>query len=169
MRWTVLLICFHLSAAGPFFHLYLADQWCDEFSVENRAEFCVGTLFPDIRYVADIPRSNTHHVDVSVVDIATAKTPFIAGAKLHCLVDEVRERLVIASGAYRLVEGYADDHLSTLLKLVEDEILFNEMNTTVYPPYFREIPLEELEQGIAEEDVEKWHRFVYMSLVISPG
>ncbi len=60
------LLIFSISSAFcglPIFHLVLSQYWLDNFekcSKENRDEFIVGSLFPDIRYISSLSREETH-------------------------------------------------------------------------------------------------------------
>ncbi len=166
-----LLAVFSCEAAAPITHAYLAKKFFKaypDFSAEERNAFMVGTLFPDIRYISDNARENTHYEDVSLDDVIHEENPFIAGIKFHCYVDEQREQYVVENQIYAKTIPYSSDFYFTYLKLAEDELLFDKYNwydvclalQTIYP--------EELNWGIQEKIVVKWHKLLTLVFVNPP-
>lgn len=119
-------------------------------------EFLVGTVFPDIRYIAKIDRKITHDFDVSE-EIAPNSSSFKVGMYVHSYVDEKREGILKKKGVYDL--GLAKNWLfPTALKLAEDEIMYSKYHNwneavdaldTYYNEEYEYIPNKRI--------VEKWH------------
>ncbi len=109
--------------AAPVTHIVLADLAHRRFFPDvPRREFLIGTSFPDIRYLVGIKREITHFPDVSVRG-CEGSSPFMAGAKFHSVVDNVREAYVRSRNAYDHVP--ASRYASQALKFFEDEVLYD--------------------------------------------
>ncbi len=66
--------------AAPVGHLYLAIQILSGPLCEvKERDFLIGTLFPDIRYPAQIARELTHKSHVTWQEIINEKDPFMQG------------------------------------------------------------------------------------------
>ena len=81
----------HIILANKIYHKFLADK--------NLAEFLIGNVFPDIRYIDKIPREQTHFANVTLKDLKNADS-FMAGVKCHSMVDELREKFLAENGLY---------------------------------------------------------------------
>ena len=103
-------------------------------SEEYRGAFIRGTLFPDIRYFANISRESTHDKNVTLEDIASCKDAFDAGKKFHAFVDELvdkQENLKNNENNKRIGTKIITRHapvlkkyIVMLLKFAEDDIIF---------------------------------------------
>lgn len=170
---TLLLFIFaSCQAAAPVTHAYLAKKFFKAFphySPEEKNAFMVGTLFPDIRHIAENAREETHYENVSLNDILNESDPFIAGMKYHCFVDEQRENFVVENKMYDKTAEFSKDNYFTYLKLAEDEMLFDKYNwndaclalQTLYP--------QELDWDISNAVVVKWHKLLTLVFVNSPS
>src|ERR1700730_4679760 len=120
----------NLVAAAPVTHTVLAGKWMKtncEFSEEQKAACIVGTLFPDIRYIAKVERSKTHDKNVTLAELRAEKNAFIAGKKLHSFVDEKRAEFIDQKGIYDILTTrfkVPKEHIHTFLKFLEDELLY---------------------------------------------
>ena len=90
-----LFLCLHVFAHGasPLYHALIGEKWLEAFENYNEQEkhsFMLGTLFPDIRYIAHIPRAQTHEHGLSIEEIRQTPDPFIKGMRVHAYVDEAR-------------------------------------------------------------------------------
>lgn len=153
-------------------HLYFAKRWCEIFNVTDlqvKKEFVLGNLFPDIRYIAHIPREWTHEFVYSPEEIHAASSPFEAGMKLHAFVDEVREELVEATGIYAFVLPYAAGHEATLLKFVEEEILAEFFDGRSFSYCLKSILEEELRFGLDINVVQRWHGILGRCMQAKPS
>lgn len=173
---TFLLVCClgkesYLNGAAPITHAYLTKSFFQHFPKYTKAEesaFMVGTLFPDIRYLGDITRHETHCDDITLQEVLDEKDPFTAGVKFHCYVDIFREKLLIEDGLYDKVRVKIPTKTSTFIKLAEDEVLYHEKGwsdvliqlITIYP--------QEREYGVPEKSIVKWHRLLTLLFIASP-
>ncbi|MCB1075587.1 MAG: hypothetical protein KDK59_08650 [Simkania sp.] len=156
----ILLLPFSLFAAGPMTHLYFAEKWAEQNPIatqEALRDFVLGNLFPDIRYVANIPREWTHAEVYSIEEVGASRTPFEGGMKLHAFVDIVRENFVEKTGIYAYVIPYAEGHPATLLKFIEEEILADLFDGRKYSYCLDWIIQEELQFALTEDLVDHWH------------
>lgn len=146
-------------SAGPITHVYLAQKWLtiQGEELEYSQSFFLGTLFPDIRYLGEVTREETHAKNVTIEAITLADNSFLAGALLHAFVDEKREELVVKRGIYDYLKSYSDEHLATLLKLIEDEILFEFTNALFLKSCLKSFVEEEIASGISTKNLERWH------------
>lgn len=167
----ILLSC-KIFAAGPMTHLYFAERWCEIHGIYDegvKRDFVLGNLFPDIRYIAHIPREWTHPIVYSADDIHMSVTPFEAGMKLHALVDEVREAIVEESGIYGYVMLYAQGYPATLLKFIEEEVLAEFFDGRGYGDYFDWVIEEELLFGLEQDTVLEWHSLIKSCMRARPS
>lgn len=161
-----------LRAAGPVLHVYLAERFFEMFpkySDEEKRRFILGTLFPDIRYISSVNRTDTHEEGVTLNEIVEHPSPFVAGMKFHSWVDNVRDGYVLADGIYdRLPEDLTIHQKPSFLKVIEDELLLEELNADYCCDVLETVDPEELKQGIPNQDVERWHAFLLFFFRTSP-
>lgn len=165
----LLLIPLSSQCGAPIMHLVLAQRWLDcqdKYTPAERDAFLVGTLYPDIRYVTPLSREATHKSGVTLEQVSEASTSFLAGLLLHCYIDEWRAGLVRKWDALELV-GKAP-RADTLLKLVEDELLYAEYRERPFSPLLH-YEKDELAAGIDREDVVKWHTLLAKYLSQRPS
>ncbi len=109
------------KARFPIAHIYYAHEYAARHHRSDEPAFLRGTVFPDIRYIANIDRSVTHRLDVSLAEIEAEQDDWRAGVLLHCWVDvgwtAYFEQYGLGS------EDHAFDGMRTALKLLEDEQL----------------------------------------------
>ncbi len=59
---------------------------------EDESEYYWGSIIPDIRYLAEMPRAQTH-IDVQCIQEFITRYPhlksFMQGYRVHCLIDEI--------------------------------------------------------------------------------
>lgn len=172
-----LLVCFlgwmlPLAAAAPITHLYLAHQWQENFCLfqgEDLGAFLLGNLFPDIRYLGEVSRERTHETHVTLEKILLSQSPFLAGMRLHALVDEQREVLVVKWNVYEEIKEEEAVYQATLLKLIEDEILYHQVNVKFIKTQLENVLEEELAKGSSYASVQQWHKFLYHYLSLPPS
>lgn len=178
--WLIYIVCFFALllaqkvgfCAGPIAHHYLAEQWLKCHPLANSTDeqaFIIGNLFPDIRYIGDIARGETHVVGGTIEDIIAASSPFMAGMRWHALVDELRETLVIATNIYSSIASYAQGYNSTLLKLIEDEILYDRVDRARAVSCLFSILEQEIEWGVQFKTVAEWHLLLLGYFTIRPS
>lgn len=169
----VLFSSFYLEAAFPVTHVYITRiffKYYPKYTLEEQQAFIVGTLFPDIRHLADSDRSETHFDPMPLSEVLKEENPFIAGMKFHSYVDIERDKLVDELRIYEELKKYVPPSQNhTFLKLVEDEIVATEGSygdvsvamATIYP--------EEIRWGFKEKTLKKWHQAVSFLFMTSPS
>jgi hypothetical protein len=166
---VILLSISSVFSAGPVFHLWTGEKFCDALSIpkgQERAAILVGTEFPDIRYMAHFPRNLTHPVVLDVRDILTGKTPFEIGMRIHSWLDYTRENR-ISKEVYDALAPYSEDQGQRvhLLKMVEEEILADIYDGRPCSAYFDSIHSEELAYA-DEQMIWNWHSYIQWSLAL---
>lgn len=146
--------------AAPITHIVLSDKVFDKyFEDKNEKDFYLGISFPDIRYLKIIERDKSHFQNLSLQEIKTEKSSFLAGFKFHSFTDQAREKFVISNDIYSLYPKFK--YLTESLKLLEDDILYGKLNNwEKIISYFNEITEEELSFGAEENDIMKWHKIL---------
>jgi len=158
MRFLLLLVAsFSLHSALPVTHLYFGKMWR-----ESDPHFLAGVLFPDIRYIAAIPRETTHPSPLPLEAIAAMPNLFEQGVQLHVWVDTYRDDLVQECGLDHRFRG-------PLLKLLEDEIFYDQTNTLDAIAALQEIYEEELLFEINRDTVQQWHQMLTRYLKVRPS
>ncbi|MEM7030330.1 MAG: hypothetical protein AAF629_12240 [Chloroflexota bacterium] len=79
-------------------HLVVANRLLSRFSVENEAEYYLGALIPDIRYLSDVPRDQTHFRAKDLLpyfERYPELQSFMTGYFVHCLIDDLEYGLNI--------------------------------------------------------------------------
>jgi len=178
MRHSLIIILFWIVntavfAAGPVTHVVLAQKWMEHrenFNEEEKRAFILGNLFPDIRYLRVITRAETHEKGLTLEKIQASETSFIKGMRLHAWIDVTRERLIRKWGIYQKIKDQVEKkHMATFLKLVEDEILFQERSWISVRHYLTLIHPEEREFRISEENLRKWHQYQTLAFTLPPS
>lgn len=153
--------------AAPGTHTVLASKvYKKYFSDKNFSDYIVGNNFPDIRYLGVIERDATHFYGLKISDFI-GDTPFLAGVKLHSVVDEVREAYMKKNGIYSF---FPDSPLkSQAVKFFEDCVLYDKIdNWNEIVASFDNVLPEERAFGIEEQDLLRWHGFLKLQLSHKP-
>jgi hypothetical protein len=141
-------------------HIYFAQQYLQhnkEISQTQHAPFIRGTLFPDIRYLTKGPRNQTHEFNVTLESISSCSSPFLAGKKFHCLLDEKREAFAEKYGVYKHLEQIPAQYHATFLKVLEDAILYPKHAIATVQEYLKTTDTEAETTGITAPVVLQWH------------
>lgn len=144
--------------AGPISHTIFAKKALSSLLTgKDEKQFIIGNLFPDIRYLKVISRDVTHFSNVTLSDVQGENDPFMAGVLFHSLIDEARERFVVAKNAYKHLP---DSHLSTVaLKVCEDRKLYSYTDKwSLYTGYLKDVLPQEKDFDVPEEKLIQWHR-----------
>ena len=128
----------------------------------------MGTLFPDIRYIAKIKREVTHDDHMSLEEILEEKSPFIAGIKFHSYVDLYREEYVNQQKLYWRYAHLAVAHHNSFFKFVEDEIVFDSVNKPECFECLKKAYPEEHRYQVEEKTIRRWHQLLQLSFSIRP-
>ena len=97
-----LSFCFLLNSALPVTHVYFTKmyfKYYPKYSAEEQKLFLIGTVFPDIRYMGDCDRGDTHWDTISLKEVLEETDPFIAGMKFHSLRGELDSFFVVSVNA----------------------------------------------------------------------
>lgn len=168
-----LSFCFLLNSALPVTHVYFTKmyfKYYPKYSAEEQKLFLIGTVFPDIRYMGDCDRGDTHWDAISLKEVLEEADPFIAGMKFHSYVDIVREDLVVKEGMYpKLKTLVASDNIHTFLKLAEDEYYIHDGSYAEIPNILAEVLPQEIETGIPEKNIRKWHQAIVFLFISNPA
>ena len=142
--------------AAPITHIVLANKVFNKyFSDKDKADFYRGTVFPDVRYLGGIRRSETHFEDVTFFDVKKEDS-FFAGFKLHSLIDRIRERFIHKQNIYSFLP--ASRHIVEAVKLIEDRLLYSKVKDwKSVKDYLNNYSKEEFSFKVNRNEIEKWH------------
>ncbi len=160
---SVLLgLCGMLFAAAPATHVFFAERYIKEckpsYTKKERQAFIRGTLFPDIRYLAHIPRNKTHSAKIKLKQIIEQKDPFIAGKLFHSFVDEQRQRIVQREKIHNTLSFFPEKIRHQLLKIIEDELCYHAIDRANVLEALKTHDAIEKKQGVPFYTVKTWHR-----------
>jgi len=142
----------HIAYANVVRKKFLADRHIGE------AEFYVGNVFPDIRYLGEISREKTHPDNPTVEKLLKINDSFELGAYCHVLIDHERERALRKLGFYDLF--HRSNFLSYAMKFVEDEITYPRVKKwSEIIPYFDSVVDEEVKL-VPQKSVVRWHGLI---------
>ncbi len=83
---------------NPYSHLIIASQLEGETKPTNPAEYYWGAIAPDVRYIAGVPRSQTHLEPEAMLEFLAKYPhikPFIQGYLVHCLTDLIELKTLL--------------------------------------------------------------------------
>lgn len=161
----LIIMCIFLPvqvvAAGPMTHVYLGLKWLDvygsEYDEKQRQAFLIGTIFPDIRYIAKVSRNVTHPKNVHLQDILQTKSEFEQGVKFHSYVDNERLQFIKRHPIQKKIRDLKEQHKSIYVKLVEDQMIYPKadwrfMKQTLFSPV-----AQEKQYDIDFGTITQWH------------
>ncbi len=159
-------------AAAPVVHILCAELFFRHcrpgYTQKEREAFLRGTLFPDIRYIAKIPRSKTHEKNVTLKQVVSSKSPFTAGVLFHTYVDEQRERIAQQKKIYEHLTDVPKKQRGRLLKVVEDELCYHALDPKSIRRMLLTYDSEEASFGISFITRMAWHRILRNYIRQSP-
>ncbi len=123
---------------------------------EEKKEFILGTLFPDIRYLKVLSRRETHELYPSLAKVRLAPTLFEAGKIFHAWVDEIRGFYLARHQIYDQLSFLPMKSRGVFLKFLEDEMVFPTSDWKKEKLYLEELLSEEKELA-PEASIKKWH------------
>jgi hypothetical protein len=142
--------------AAPIGHIYLALQLLNgPLKGVNHQDFLIGTSFPDIRYLAHIPREKTHYQHVDLQRILTEREPFKQGMLFHSFVDQERERFMKENQINNLLPSLP--HKSGILKGLEDQLLHPKLPDKSFLRLFDTVIDQELKIVTHKIIIQEWH------------
>lgn len=170
---TFAILCISCLFGTPVTHTYFAEKYLNavhhNYSDDDITAFFLGVLFPDIHYLQVVPRSKTHLEDIDLVDVITEPSPFLAGQKLHCFIDDIRASYVKESKIFDVFTKIDPQHVDLYLKMIEDETYYDHIdqgaiNTMVY--YVHESEECDL---VSYNTLKTWHRVLGQYLSMRPS
>ncbi len=159
------------NAAAPIMHAYVAKIWLDKLGAKNQdqAAFYVGTLFPDIRYLGQCKRKNTHFKKVTLAEVQAQPNSFYKGLKLHSWLDETREKFAVEYGVYQHLEGIPKKHRASFLKFLEDELIFKKVDWQKVKSSLSNTYVYQEEFGADPKSLFIWHNFLKIYFSFPPS
>ena len=112
--------------ASQVSHIIYAHKFWEKYPLRdiNKDEFILGSVFPDIRFIAEgIKRKDTHRRFKNLNLDFSGMTSFEAGWKFHSYCDMKREEVLNKYNFFSL-DG-ASDFAGRSNKLLEDELTYN--------------------------------------------
>ena len=160
-----------LDAAAPVVHAYCAQQFfkTKRYTPWEQQLFMIGTLFPDIRYLARIPRTKTHTKWVTLQEIRSTKDPFEAGLLFHSYVDEQRERIAQREKAYDVLAFIPKGSKGHFLKAVEDQLCYDRLDVPSAISAMNRYAKNERRYKISSLYIHLWHFIIRNYLKQSPA
>ncbi len=162
-----------LTAACPVTHAFLAERFAQATgrfsSLEEKALFIQGVFFPDSRYFSERPRAETHFIVQSLEEILWEEDPFIAGMKHHSFVDNKRHKFLEKHPVLPYVSSAApEEHLHTYIKLLEDEILWDQANRSCWLKLLILPCTHPKAQELTKPVWIRWEQFLQLNLTYRP-
>lgn len=194
---ALLLISSFNFCPSPLTHHHFALLYLryKALSDEERREFLVGTQLPDIRFLANLTREQTHPTVSGLAEVTGCSSPYIAGKLLHSYVDDHRLPVVDEQFGYdqwRVAQKYSvvvDGHINgpskaevpwnfdAFLKFVEEEILSRQYEASsvgaLYKDIYNDVDSDtyskEFGLSISQEITTQWHERVLFFLTHRPS
>lgn len=170
---ALMLLCtFPLKATGPVTQALLTDYFLrlfPQYSDEDKTTFRMGTLFADIYLLGTIPKEDTYFSGVTLEDIQNEPSPFIAGLKLHSLVEDLRQSFVSQGNYLQLLDNLNIDHSDIYLKFLEDQIIYPSLDKGVWKDASKNILPDELLYNLDEAVLKRWHYLMDLSFSYYPS
>ena len=148
--------------ASQIAHIVYAKKYLEKHPLPNGDKdlFILGSVFPDIRRVAEgLSRQDTHMAFDPIDLDFSGLTPFQAGWKFHLYCDMRREEIMKGYGFYSLTKDNGKFWQSS--KMLEDELLYDVYNNwEKLVHYFNHPPEVDLPDGVSVESYELWYAMI---------
>lgn len=155
--------------ASEITHVVLTDLIFDRFFPHvSKQAFFVGTLFPDIRYLGQVHRNQTHLEAKNLKEVQEEKDAFIAGMRFHQLTDVVRRDFMIEKNIYQYIPE--TNFVESSLKIFEDELFYARCHA--YPEvmsYLDVILDEERQFSMNDQMLMHWHHALKEYISVPPS
>lgn len=145
--------------AAPITHIVLTDKiYQDVFGDKDKEKFFIGTCFPDIRYVANVSRNETHFKNANLNQIKK-DGPFWAGLKFHSYLDQKRDEYLSKTKLSSLVPE--SDQVDRATKLFEDQLLYSKVKDwSEYLKYLSSIVDDQAIFGLEKKEITNWQKLL---------
>jgi hypothetical protein len=83
---------------GPYSHFVMAHRVITLVRPQDESEYYWGSIIPDIRYLAEMRRAQTHIDEQRIREFALCYPhlkSFLQGYRVHCLIDEIDLQAVV--------------------------------------------------------------------------
>jgi hypothetical protein len=142
--------------ASQVSHVIYAQKYLEKNPRKGAEFFILGTLFPDMRRVAEgIARKDTHMYFKSIDLNFEGMDLFEAGWKFHAWCDMRREEILHKYDFYSLRGANAID---PTVKLVEDELVYDEFKNWEKLRYvLNNPPIVKTDLDVSQETIERWY------------
>lgn len=148
--------------ASQIAHIVYAKKYLEKHPLLNgdRDLFILGSVFPDIRRLAEnLTRKDTHMAFDSVDLNFEGLTPFQAGWKFHVYCDMKREEILTKQGFY--IATNDNGKFWQANKMLEDELVYNVYNNwEKLVHYFNNPPIVKLPDGLSRQSFELWYTMI---------
>lgn len=169
---TAALTTTYLTAT-PVTHSYFGKTWiesnCPEYSDEDTSAFYKGLWFPDIKYMQVISEKEVDVRGVTLEQIRSAATPFESGRLLHAFINDEREKCAKEWGIYEELERFPEEHVHLYLKLIEDQLLYDEIDISTLRNHLYSIHPEEEGFNLPYQTIKTWHRVLTQYYSMRPA
>lgn len=169
--------CIKANAASQVIHAKIGEKYLEKHEphlrlTENQKRaFFLGTLFPDIRYIAKIPRTATHKKGMTLELVQRERHLFEKGIKLHSWMDDARKNIVKKSNInakLKRVPGTLRQK-KLFLRILEDEVLYSQKDWSHMAALTKNSIQEEENTGISLSYINNWHRVLKYSFTAPPS
>jgi len=153
--------------ASPVSHVIYAQKYLEKNPRKGGEFFILGTLFPDLRRVADgLARKDTHMRFESIDLDFEGLDLFDAGWKFHAWCDMRREEILNEHNFYSLRGANAIDPTA---KMVEDELVYDEYKNWEKLIYvLNNPPIVHTDLDVSQETIEHWYAILAKYLQKKP-
>lgn len=127
---VLLNITTSLFNAASLLPVYLAEQFIQNCKHYRQAEKKDFSLLPDLKDAYIVQRKHSTHPTTITLEHIKACTDALQTSKhLHCCLDETPRHLIKAWNIYASMHSFSHGYNPTLLKFIEDEIIFDYAET----------------------------------------
>lgn len=140
---------------GIITHLAFAEKYSGQNPIGNFSQFVSGSIFPDVRYCANVARELTHKKFTPDLDFSGLNS-FEAGWKSHIYLDECWNELMKNSVFYG---SYKDEPFvaSAAVKVLEDGLVYRRLEKPEkYKEIFRNLQLGNI-LGIPADKIQLYY------------
>ena len=135
-------------------HIYYARKFLAQANQPwDEAAFVVGTVFPDIRYLAKLEREVTHFDTVELKEVLTESDAFKAGFIFHSYLDILRD----AYFQQQLGVKFGQEPAAVISKLIEDQWLHSGIHDWPKVIGYFDVAYPNETQITSVEFVRQWH------------
>ena len=141
-------------------HLVLGIEGYKNFCNKKEKDFFIGNNFPDIRFITNQKREDTHFLSLNDLKFLDTDTSFMSGYRFHLLTDLIQREYYIKNN-YLFLKYGGFEKIKTPLIFLEDILFFNKIdNIKKYILFFDDVLNDEMELKIEKEKIIQWHKII---------